>query len=131
MIIRSRVPASISVMIATTITDKLSLWTQTTQLRGVNLWQSRNYVELHGEGTLGDGPVGPPFTQDYFDDLAALGNGADMAQRERLHEHVAQCGRFDRPGHYGAPGRVRRKLVQQLVLRATTDDMNRRKPVPG
>jgi cysteinyl-tRNA synthetase len=53
--------------------SKWALWTQGTQLRGANIWQSRNYVELHGAGTLGDAPVGPPFTQEDFDNLAALG----------------------------------------------------------
>ncbi|MBE9569257.1 MAG: hypothetical protein IMF11_01405, partial [Proteobacteria bacterium] len=31
------------------------------------------YVELHGEGTLGDGAVGPLFSQEDFNRLAALG----------------------------------------------------------
>ena len=52
---------------------KFSMWTAETALRGANIWQSRNYVEIHGEGTLGSGPVGPPFTQSDFDNLATYG----------------------------------------------------------
>jgi len=57
----------------TVVAGKWALWTGGTRLRGANIWQSRNYVELHGEGTLGDGPVGPPFAQGDFDALAAFG----------------------------------------------------------
>ena len=53
--------------------DKWSLWTGGTQLRGANIWQRRVYPELDGPTFLGPGPVGPPFTQSDFDNLAALG----------------------------------------------------------
>ena len=52
---------------------KFTMWTGETKLRGANIWQSRNYVEIHGEGTLGSGAVGPPFTQADFDNLSASG----------------------------------------------------------
>jgi uncharacterized lipoprotein YddW (UPF0748 family) len=53
--------------------DKWSLWTGGTQLRGANIWQRRVYPELDGTEFLGPGPVGPPYTQEDFDRLAALG----------------------------------------------------------
>ncbi len=56
-----------------TVTDKWALWTGGTQLRGANIWQRRVYPELDGTTFLGPGPVGPPFTQQDFDNLAALG----------------------------------------------------------
>ena len=59
--------------ICETAVDKWSLWTGGTQLRGVNIWQRRVYPELDGPTFLGPGPVGPPYVQSDFDNLAALG----------------------------------------------------------
>jgi hypothetical protein len=53
-------------------TDKLALWTQGTRLRGANIYQRRVYPELD-DGSMGSGAVGPPYTQEDFDQLAALG----------------------------------------------------------
>lgn len=53
--------------------DKWALWTGDTQLRGANVYQRRVYTELDGIEFMGPGPVGPPFTQQDFDHLAALG----------------------------------------------------------
>lgn len=53
--------------------DKWRLWTGPTQLRGANVYQRRVYPELDGHTFLGPGPFGPPFTQEDFDRLAALG----------------------------------------------------------
>jgi len=53
--------------------DKWSLWTQGTQLRGANIWSRIVVPELDGEEFLGNGHVGPPYTQQDFDGLAALG----------------------------------------------------------
>ncbi len=52
--------------------DKWSLWTNGTQLRGANLWQRVRVPDLDGD-LLGEGHVGPPYTQADFDQLAALG----------------------------------------------------------
>lgn len=49
---------------------KMDLWTQGTQLRGANIWQSRNYGVFV---QVGDAPVGPAFNQEDFDALSALG----------------------------------------------------------
>ncbi len=53
--------------------DKCSLWTATTQLRGANIWQRIRVPALDGEELLGNGYIGPPYTQQDFDRLAALG----------------------------------------------------------
>ena len=52
---------------------KWALWTGPTQLRGANVYQRRVYPELDGPDFMGPGPLGPPYTQQDFDDLAALG----------------------------------------------------------
>ena len=53
--------------------DKWALWTGGAQLRGANIYQRRVYPELDGSEFMGAGPVGPPYTQEDFDRLAALG----------------------------------------------------------
>jgi hypothetical protein len=53
---------------------KWDLWSSgTTTLRGANIHQRLVYPELDGTEYMGPGPVGPPFTQQDFDDLSALG----------------------------------------------------------
>ncbi len=52
--------------------DKFALWTNSTQLRGANIALRRVYP-FDGPTFMGPGPVGPPFTQDDFNRLAALG----------------------------------------------------------
>ncbi len=54
-------------------TNKWALWTTGTKLRGANIYQRRVYPELDGDEFMGPGPVGPPYTQQDFDQLAALG----------------------------------------------------------
>ena len=53
--------------------DKWSLWTNGTQLRGANVHQWRVYPDLVGSEVIGPGPVGPPLTQEDFDQMAAMG----------------------------------------------------------
>ncbi|MBN1875210.1 MAG: cellulase family glycosylhydrolase [Anaerolineae bacterium] len=53
--------------------DKWSLWTEGTQLRGANVYQRRVYPAIDGLDVIGPGPVGPVYTQEDFDRLAALG----------------------------------------------------------
>lgn len=53
--------------------DKWSLWANGTQLRGANIWQRIVVPDLDGPEFLGDGYIGPPYTQADFDELAALG----------------------------------------------------------
>jgi hypothetical protein len=52
--------------------DKWALWTEGTRLRGANIYQHRVYPELDDD-SMGPGPVGPPYTQEDFNRLAALG----------------------------------------------------------
>jgi hypothetical protein len=52
---------------------KWSLWTNGTQLRGANIWQRIVIPELDGQEFLGDGYIGPPFTQEDFDELSSMG----------------------------------------------------------
>jgi hypothetical protein len=53
--------------------DKWSLWMNATELRGANVYQRRVFPELDGTEFYGPGPFGPPYTQDDFNRLAALG----------------------------------------------------------
>ena len=57
------------------IMSKIELWDvkNGTKLRGANIYQRRVYPELDGEELLGSGPVGPPYTQEDFLDLASKG----------------------------------------------------------
>lgn len=57
----------------TAMTDKYALWSRGTNLRGANLYQRRVYPVIDGEDFLGDGPIGPPVTQEDFTALAAMG----------------------------------------------------------
>jgi hypothetical protein len=56
-----------------TTTDKWDLWVGGTHLRGANIYQRRVYPELDGSDFMGPDPVGPPYKQEDFDQLAALG----------------------------------------------------------
>ena len=51
------------------IVEKFDLWKSGTCLRGANIWQKRVKTD---EG-MGDGPVGPPYTQEDFCKLADWG----------------------------------------------------------
>ena len=53
--------------------DKWSLWISGTQLRGANTWQRIIVPKYDGDEFLGDGYIGPPYTQDDFNALAAWG----------------------------------------------------------
>ncbi len=55
------------------IKTKWDLWLNGTHLRGANVHQRRIYPSLDGPTYMGPGPAGPPFTQEDFDKLAALG----------------------------------------------------------
>jgi hypothetical protein len=62
-----------AVLTPTPTGGKWALWNNGTQLRGANIYQRRVYPELDGDTFIGSGPVGPPYVQQDFDDLAALG----------------------------------------------------------
>ena len=57
-----------------TTTSKWSLWSSgSTTLRGANIHQRRIYPDIDGTVWLGPGPLGAPYTQADFDNLAAMG----------------------------------------------------------
>lgn len=56
-----------------TTRDKFSLWASGTQLRGANAWQRIVVPELDGDEFLGSGYIGPPYTQEDFNELASYG----------------------------------------------------------
>ncbi|MFQ5613250.1 MAG: cellulase family glycosylhydrolase [Anaerolineae bacterium] len=53
--------------------DKWSLWVDGPHLRGANIWQAVVIPELDGNEFKGTGRVGPPYSQEDFNRLAALG----------------------------------------------------------
>jgi len=57
---------------AQAIVSKWDLWRKGCCLRGANIWQKRIDKKQDGD-SLGTLPVGPPYSQKDFNDLAALG----------------------------------------------------------
>ena len=53
--------------------DKWDLWTGGPHLRGANTWQAIVISEVDGLEFKGPGPVGPPYSQEDFYRLAAMG----------------------------------------------------------
>jgi hypothetical protein len=53
--------------------NKWWLWTHGTQLRGANTWQRIVVPKYDGDDFIGNGYIGPPYRQEDFDRLAALG----------------------------------------------------------
>jgi len=53
--------------------DKWDLWTGGPHLRGANIWQAIVIPEVDGLQFKGPGPVGPPYAQEDFNRLAAMG----------------------------------------------------------
>src|SRR5438270_7370811 len=56
-------------MVAATIREKFDLWRGPTLLRGANIWQQR----VTRDDDMGAGPVGPPYSQQDFNNLTAWG----------------------------------------------------------
>ena len=61
------------------------------------------------------------------DDLARVGDRAELAERDGLDEQVADDGRLDRAGEHGQPGRGGGPAAEQLVARAAADDVHLRR----
>ena len=53
--------------------NKIELWTSGTNLRGINIYQRRVYIELDGDTFMGSDYVGPPYNQEDFDRYSAMG----------------------------------------------------------
>jgi len=66
--IRLQSPSRHAIAIAS-ISEKFDLWRGPTYLRGANIWQKR----VTPDDAMGPGPVGPPYSQQDFDDLASWG----------------------------------------------------------
>jgi len=66
-------PCQVGASLCDACKGKWVLWTSGTQLRGANIYQRRVYPELDGSEFLGSGSLGPPYTQEDLDRLAAWG----------------------------------------------------------
>lgn len=66
-------PADAACPPAETVDGKWALWVDGPHLRGANIWQAIVIPELDGPDFKGPGPVGPPYSQEDFNRLAALG----------------------------------------------------------
>lgn len=80
--------------------DKWSLWSDGIRLRGANIYQRRRYP-FDGPDFLGSGPVGPPYTQNDFGRLAAMGANAVV---------LSHPGLFTEDPPYGADPDVQTNL---------------------
>jgi hypothetical protein len=92
--------------------DKFALWSQGTQLRGANTFQRRVYPDLDGPDFLGPGPLGPPYTQDDFDRLAALGAN---------YVNISHTGLFTQTPPYEVDPDVQANLDRLLEMIAAAD----------
>ena len=92
--------------------DEWALWAEGTQLRGANIYQRRVYPELDGPEFMGPGPVGPPYTQEDFDRLAAF--GANVV-------HISHPGLFTETPPYELDPEIQANLDRLLELIARAD----------
>jgi cysteinyl-tRNA synthetase len=92
--------------------DKWSLWVDGPHLRGANIYQRRVYPELDGPEFMGPDPLGPPYTQESFDRLAAL--GANLV-------NISHPGLFSESPPYALDEEVQHNLDQTLDMIARAD----------
>jgi len=92
--------------------DKWSLWVGKTRLRGANIYQRRVYPELDGPSFMGEGPVGPPYTQKDLNTLAALGAN---------YVNVSHPGLFTETPPYAADKDMVANLDRILSMAAEAD----------
>ncbi len=92
--------------------DPWMLWTQGTQLRGANIYQRRVYPDLDGTEFMGAGPVGPPYTQDDFDSLAAAGAN---------YVNISHPGLFTETPPYELDPQIQMHLDDLLAMIANAD----------
>jgi hypothetical protein len=91
--------------------DKFALWTNGTQLRGANIWQRVVVPKIDGD-FLGSDHVGPPFTQEDLNRLAAL--GANVV-------NISAPGLFTETPPYVLDGAVQSNLDKLLTMVAQAD----------
>jgi hypothetical protein len=92
--------------------DECALWSEGTELRGVNIYQRRVYPELDGPEFLGPGPIGPPYTQEDFDRLAAWGAN---------YVNISHPGLFTEDPPYRLDPDVQANLDRLLAMIAQAD----------
>jgi len=92
--------------------DKWTLWSHGTQLRGANIYQRRVYPELDGPTFMGQGPVGPPYTQADFDRLASMGAN---------YVNISGPGLFRETPPYTLDTAVQANLDRLLAMAAKAD----------
>jgi hypothetical protein len=92
--------------------NKWALWTNGTQLRGANIYQRRVYPELDGSEFTGPGPIGPPYVQEDFDRLAALGAN---------YVNISHPGLFTEKPPYTLDEDVQENLDRLLTMIARAD----------
>jgi len=97
---------------AETGVDKWALWVGGTKLRGANIYQRRVYPELDGPTFMGPGPVGPPYTQEDFDRLAALGAN---------YVNISHPGLFTETPPYALDQDIQDNLDSLLAMTAQAD----------
>ncbi len=88
------------------------LWQNGTYLRGANIYQRRVYPDLDGETFLGPGPVGPPYTQEDFNRLAALGAN---------YVNISHPGLFTETPPYTVDQNVQDNLDRLIQMAANAD----------
>jgi cysteinyl-tRNA synthetase len=81
-------------------------------LRGANIYQRRVYPELDGPEFMGPGPLGPPYTQESFDRLEALGAN---------YVNISHAGLFSETPPYSLDEEVQDNLDQLLDMIAQAD----------
>ncbi len=92
--------------------EKWRLWTEGAQLRGANIYQRRVYLDLDGEDFLGDGKIGPPYTQEDINRLAAM--GANFV-------NISHPGLFTEEPPYALDPEVEANLDKLLAMVAEAD----------
>ncbi|MFL6275157.1 MAG: glycoside hydrolase family 5 protein [Blastocatellia bacterium] len=95
--------------LAATIREKFDLWRGPTSLRGANIWQQR----ITRDDEMGSGPVGPPYSQQDFNTLAAWGAN---------YVNISHPGVFTEDAEYSFDEAVFQNL-QQLIDRAEQADL--------
>lgn len=91
---------------------KWSLWTGETQLRGANIYQRRVYPGVDGPTFMGPGPVGPPYTQEDYNRLAAMGAN---------YVNISHPGLFTEAPPYSLDQDIQTRLDQLLAMIAQAD----------
>ena len=92
--------------------DKWTLWTSGTQLRGANTWQRIVVNKYDGSDFIGDGYIGPPYTQSDFDALAALGAN---------YVNLSHPGIFTERPPYVLDERAQANLDQMIAMATEAD----------